>query len=131
MSFQIKYWGGDAGTLEVTNQTNFQTIQNMIDTINNASHTPRYPNINFDVSILSKSNRGARNQFINNAQLLSQVMPNIFNDYRYQTGCLDDINRKYEEPVIPMDLMTNKADYNNFWSAVANNLAAAFKVLNK
>lgn len=133
MSLKIQYWDGNAGTLELLNQTNFQTASNLINKINDLHKTDaRFTkhDIELDLKILNKSNRGARNQFLNNAVNLNPVMQDLFTDFRYFSGSLEDMQRKYQVPVIPQDLIITQSDINNYWSAVANNLTSALNAVN-
>ena len=128
----ITMWGGNAGTLEITNQENFQVVNTLINQINQLSKSDsRFipVTVNFDLDTLSKSDRGARNQFLDNAQILSSIMKNLFIDYRYFSNDIDDLQKAYQEPTIPTGLILDKTMINDYWSAVASNISLAIKAV--
>lgn len=133
MNLKIQYWDGNAGTLELLNQTNFQTISNLINKINELHKSDvRFieHDIELDLKILNKSNRAARNQFLNNAVNLTPVMQDLFMDFKYFSGDLEDMKRQYQPPIIPQNLVILQDEINDYWSAVANNLTSAFNAVN-
>ena len=128
----ITMWDGNAGTLEITNQENFQVVNTLINQINQLSKSDsRFipVTVNFDLDTLSKSDRGARNQFLDNAQILSSIMKNLFIDYRYFSNDIDDLQKVYQEPTIPTGLILDKTVINDYWSAVASNISLAIKAV--
>lgn len=131
---KIELWDGNPGTFEITNQNNFKNIMNIVEKINELAKTnsiflPQI--INLDTKILTNLNRGARNQFLNNAAILNTVLPDLFNDYRYSTGDIKDVQKKYQEPNIPTNLVINKDEINNYWNAVGYDLSLVIKTINK
>ena len=101
MEAKIELWDGNPGTLNTTNQTNFTTIQKLIDQINKLSQTnPLFSeyDVSFDVQLLPLLNRNARVQFLNNAKLLDELMPTLMYDILLMAGIID---YEYKKPVIP------------------------------
>lgn len=134
MNFKIEQWNGNPGTLEITNQNNFKNIMNLIAKINELAKTNSIflpQTLNLDTEILTNLNRGTRNQFLNNAAILNTVLPDLFNDYRYSTGDIKDVQKKYQEPNIPTNLVINKDEINNYWNAVDYDLSLVIKTINK
>lgn len=128
----ITMWDGNAGTLELINQNNFQVVNTLINRINQLSKndTRFIPmNVEFDLNVLSKSDRGAREQFLNNAQILNPIMQNLFNDYRYYSNDVVDLQKIYQEPTVPSGLILDKTAINGYWSAVASNISLAIKAV--
>lgn len=115
-SSKIELWDGNVGTLNSTNQNNFSQFQALIDRINRmAQNSSIFSEINvkFDVQLLPLSNRNARIQFLKNAVLLNQLLPDLVDMYRY-----DDYAFEYEEPIIPRVLYFDKPMWNGYWQAV-------------
>lgn len=134
MGFEINQWDGNPGTLEITNQNNFKNIMNLIAKINELAKTNSIfvsKEINLDTEILTNLNRGARNQFLNNAAILNTVLPDLFNDYRYKTGDTKDFQKEYQQPNIPTGLTVDKDEINAYWSAIDYDLSLVIKAINK
>lgn len=134
MDFEIKKWDGNPGTLEITNQNNFKNIMNLIAKINELAKTNSIfvsKEINLDTEILTNLNRGARNQFLNNAAILNTVLLDLFNDYRYKTGDTEDFQKEYQQPNIPTGLNVDKDEINAYWNAVDYDLSLVVKTINK
>ena len=105
MEAKIELWDGNPGTLNTTNQTNFTTIQKLIDQINKLSQTnPLFSeyDVSFDVQLLPLLNRNARVQFLNNARLLDELMPDLMDDILLMAGIID-----YELKNGTIDLLWN------------------------
>ena len=131
MEAKIELWDGNPGTLNTTNQTNFTTIQKLIDQINKLSQTnPLFSeyDVSFDVQLLPLLNRNARVQFLNNARLLDELMPDLMDDILLMAGVID---YEYKKPVIPTVLYFDKALWNNYWQAVADDLNLVVDATNK
>lgn len=101
MEAKIELWDDNPGTLNMTNQANFTTIQKIVDEINRISQTnPLFIayDVNFDLQLLPMLNRNARVQFLNNARLLDKLMPDLMEDILIMSGIVD---YEYKKPVIP------------------------------
>lgn len=132
--FSIKMWDGNPGTLELTNQGNFKNINNLINKINELAKTNSIflpLKVDLDTEILTTLNRGARNQFLNNIAILNTVLSNLFNDYRYQTGDIEDNQKEYKAPSIPTGLVIDKDEINNYWNTIKYDLELVIKAINK
>ena len=126
MEAKIELWDGNPGTLNTTNQTNFTTIQKLIDQINKLSQTnPLFSeyDVSFDVQLLPLLNRNARVQFLNN-----ELMPDLMDDILLMAGIID---YEYKKPVIPTVLYFDKALWNNYWQAVADDLGLIVTAINQ
>lgn len=131
MEAKIELWDGNPGTLNTTNQTNFTTIQKLIDQINKLSQTnPLFSeyDVSFDVQLLPLLNRNARVQFLNNAKLLDELMPDLMDDILLMAGIID---YEYKKPVIPTALYFDKTLWNNYWQAVADDLGLVVTAINQ
>lgn len=131
MEAKIELWDGNPGTLNTTNQTNFTTIQKLIDQINKLSQTnPLFSeyDVSFDVQLLPLLNRNARVQFLNNANLLDKLMPTLMDDILLMAGIID---YEYKKPVIPTVLYFDKALWNNYWQSVADDLGLIVTAINQ
>lgn len=131
MEAKIELWDGNPGTLNITNQTNFTTIQKLIDQINKLSQTnPLFSeyDVSFDVQLLPLLNRNARVQFLNNANLLDKLMPTLMDDVLLMAGIID---YEYKKPVVPTVLYFDKTLWNNYWQAVADDLGLVITAINQ
>ena len=130
MEVKIELWDGNPGTLNTTNQTNFTTIQKLIDQINKLSQTnPLFSeyDVSFDVQLLPLLNRNARVQFLSNANLLEKLMPELMEAVLLNAGISD---YEYQKPVIPTTLYFDKTMWNNYWQAVSDNFNLIVKGIN-
>lgn len=131
METKIELWDGNPGTLNTTNQTNFTTIQKLIDQINKLSQTnPLFSeyDVSFDIQLLPLLNRNARVQFLKNARLLDELMPTLMDDILLMAGIID---YEYKKPVIPTVLYFDKTLWNNYWQAVADDLGLIVTAINQ
>lgn len=131
ISIDIEMWDGNPGTLETTNQHNFTVIQGLVDHINQLSQTnPLFSeyNVIFDLQLLPLLNRNARVQFLSNANKLEKLMPELMEDVLLIAGI---INYEYKKPVIPTVLYFDKAMWNNYWQAVADDLVLVVNAINQ
>lgn len=131
MEAKIELWDGNPGTLNTTNQTNFTTIQKLIDQINKLSQTnPLFSeyDVSFDVQLLPLLNRNARVQFLSNARLLDELMPDLMDDILLMAGIID---YEHKKPVIPTVLYFDKTLWNNYWQAVADDLGLIVTAINQ
>ena len=127
----IILWDGNPGTLETTNQHNFTVIQELVGHINQLSQTNPLFNeydVVFDLQLLPLLNRNARVQFLNNARLLDKLMPTLIEDVLLMAGIID---YEYKKPVIPTVLYFDKALWNNYWQAVADDLGLVITAINQ
>ena len=84
--------------------------------------------MSFDLQLLPLLNRNARVQFLSNANKLEKLMPELMEDILLIAGVID-----YDKamPTIPTILYFDKAIWNNYWQAIANDLNLIAKAINQ
>lgn len=113
----IKEWDGNPGTLNVTNQNNFETIQQTVVEINERlleiNPFGKTYEIELDTQVLALMNRETYLQFLKNVDATNS----LFQQFKKNFSLIDILI-----PKISNQLSFVKNDINQYWKVVQDNL---------
>lgn len=114
----LKMWDGNVNNFYPTNRSNYEAVNDFIDSWNNSDNSFIEPiTFKLDATNYSEVNRLAYRQFISNAKILLEQIPKMVEDYR-----VTDFDYTCVPPTLPTGIDFNQTEVNNLWKWVSDNL---------